>query len=295
MESLATPTANSTSMKEVLIKRKARMRRCLSDRATREARDATRRRAASREATTEAGRRASRASRRPAGPPRRRRRRVAGPRVARRERPLLASARASRRHAQENAEGSRRAAGPTNASPSKRANDAPTSPRDVEPALWRPRMARDTGAGRSGGCPVTARGHTHQPAVFPKSASARRWASREIIFPRVWIGDALPRCLLVHGKQSGKSAGLPFSADSGQTDPGLARRFARVFLSALSPRRSNWKRWRGEPRVRADDDANHRCGPGVNARVRRLRVSERFRRLSPTRTPQGDPPLLGIG
>ena len=151
------------------------MRRCLSDRATREARDATRRRAASREATTEAGRRASRASRRPAGPPRRRRRRVAGPRMARRERPLLASARASRRHAQENAEGSRRAAGPTNASPSKRANDAPTSPRDVEPALWRPRMARDTGAGRSGGCPVTARGHTHQPAVFPKSASARRW------------------------------------------------------------------------------------------------------------------------
>ena len=102
-----------------------------------------------REATTEAGRRASRASRRPAAAAAKATATSRG-RGWRVENDLSWPRRARVGATQENAEGSRRAAGPTNASPSKRANDAPTSPRDVEPA-WRPRMARDTGAGRSGG------------------------------------------------------------------------------------------------------------------------------------------------
>lgn len=275
------------------------MRRCLSDRATREARDATRRRAASRAATTGAGRRASRTSRRPAGPPRRRRRRVAGPGVALRERPVLASARASRRHTQDDAEGRRRAApDPTNASPSKRAGDASTSPRDVEPAPWRPRMARDTGAGRSVECPVWRDGHIHQPAVFPKSArlafTTRMPDVNEIL--RVWrFPPAAP------GKQSGKSARILF-AGLRQTDPGLASRFARVALARRSVLRDT---------IAAPDQIGQGCAASlavaqtttrttgvVSASTRARAVFEclSVSGVDPsTRTPQGDPPLPGIG
>ena len=172
----------------------------------------------------------------------------------------LASARASRRHTQENAEGRRRAAGPTNASPSKRANDAPTSPRDVEPALWRPRMARDTGAGRSGGCPVTARGHTHQPAVFPKSASARRWAraaSGEIIFPRVW---RCPSAVLACAWEAvwkicwppffcGLGANRPRFGESFRAGVSLGAIAAAIKLEEVARRASRSRRRRREPPV----------------------------------------------
>ena len=61
---------------------------------------------------------------------------------------------------------------------------------------------------------------------------------------------------------------------------GCARSALRFDERHYRRARSNWPRLRGEPRGRADDDANHRCGLGVNARARRLRVSERFRRRS---------------
>lgn len=284
------------------------MRRCLSDRATREARDATRRRAASRAATTGAGRRASRTSRRPAGPPRRRRRRVEGPRVARRERPVLASARASRRHTQDDAEGHRRAAPePTNASPSKRAGDASTSPRDVVPAPWRPRMARDTGAGRSGECPVWPDGHIHQPAVFPKSARATSCAARLLLrFPSPTRQSRNSPCLEIPPRGAWEAVWKicphPISG-LGQTDPGLASRFARVALA----RRSVLTR----DTIAAPDQIGQGCAANlavaqtttrttgvVSASTRARAVFEclSVSGVDPsTRTPQGDPPLPGIG